>query len=153
MIDVGTMARKHAVRIGLDAPQRAEPFLTSMRLGWTWSPVDSARTYTNEEDLVAELLGREQARGVITEPPWLRLDIELLATSRMASHCALQRTTRLRPKATASTYNSQHAFGTSSPDPPDAFTRLLPAGLRCLSADSPTRVLVGGRAPRPHMGA
>jgi hypothetical protein len=80
LIDIRTMARKHSVRIGLDMPQYAEPFLASMRLGWTWTPVHSARTYTNEDDMLSELLGREQADTVVTEPPWVRVDIEMHAT-------------------------------------------------------------------------
>jgi hypothetical protein len=80
LIDVGSMARKHSLRVGMGAKQSAEPFFATMRLGWTWSPMHAARTHTNEEDLLAELLGREQAEAVVTERPWIRVDVELHAT-------------------------------------------------------------------------
>ena len=80
LIDVGNMARKYSLRVGMGAKQSAEPFLATMRLGWTWSPILAARVHTNEEDLLTELLGREQAEAVVTERPWIRVDVELHAS-------------------------------------------------------------------------
>lgn len=80
LLDLRTMARKHSLRVGLGRKQMAEPFFVTMLLGWRWTPLDSARTFTNEEDLLSELLGREQARGVVTEQPWVRVDVDLHAT-------------------------------------------------------------------------
>lgn len=80
LIDLGTMCRKHSLRVGMGHEQVAEPFFVTMLLGWTWTPVHSARTYTNEEDLLSELLGHEQARAVLTERPWVRVDVQLHAT-------------------------------------------------------------------------
>jgi hypothetical protein len=78
-IELAKMSREHSVRIGMGHRQQAEPFFVSMVLGWTWSPVHAARSYTNEEDLLSELLGRKQAQDLITERPWLRLDVKLCA--------------------------------------------------------------------------
>lgn len=78
-IDLADMSREHSVRVGLGHRQDAEPFFVSMVLGWSWSPVHAARTYTSEEDLLSSLLGREQAEGLVTERPWLRLDVTLCA--------------------------------------------------------------------------
>jgi hypothetical protein len=78
-IDLAKMSREHSVRIGMGHRQQAEPFFVSMVLSWTWSPVHAARTYTNEEDLLSDLLGRKQAQDLVTEPPWLRLDVKLCA--------------------------------------------------------------------------
>jgi hypothetical protein len=80
LIELGTMARKLSMRIGLGALDLAEPFFASTRLGWTWTPVNSARTCTSEEDMLSELLGRVQADAVVTEPPWVRVDVEMHAT-------------------------------------------------------------------------
>jgi hypothetical protein len=38
------------------------------------------RTRSTEEGMLAELLGREDASGVDTERPWLRVDIRLCAS-------------------------------------------------------------------------
>lgn len=78
-IDIADMSREHSARVGLGHRQQAEPFFVSMVLRWTWTPVHAARTYTNEEDLLSDLLGREQARDLVAERPWLRLDVKLCA--------------------------------------------------------------------------
>lgn len=80
LVDLRTMERKHSLRVGMGRKQSVEPFFATMLLGWRWSPLDAARTFTSEEDLLTELLGREQARTVITERPWVRVDVELHAT-------------------------------------------------------------------------
>ena len=127
LIDTRTMARKHSVRIGLDMPQHAEPFLASMRLRWTWTPVHSARTYTNEEDLLSELLGREQAHAVVTEPPWVRVDIEMHATLpygnplRMQGPDALRQWTREATRALEPTLRSKVEFNAEGVDAVHAY--------------------------------
>jgi hypothetical protein len=78
-IDLAKMSREHSLRIGMGHRQQAEPFFVSMVLSWTWSPVHAARTYTNEGDLLSDLLGRKQAQDLITERPWLRLDVKFCA--------------------------------------------------------------------------
>jgi hypothetical protein len=48
-------------------------------ISWRWDALQTTRTTTTEEDLLAELLGRNQAREVETDRPWLRVDLELHA--------------------------------------------------------------------------
>jgi hypothetical protein len=76
-IALETMARKYFVRLGLSRPRPAEPFLGSLELSWEWDALLSARTRTTEDDLLTELLGRDQFAPSETERPWLRVDWKL----------------------------------------------------------------------------
>jgi hypothetical protein len=57
-----------------------EPFTVCAKLRWRWDALNSARTATSEEDLLAELLGRDDPGRTRTERPWLRVDISLHAS-------------------------------------------------------------------------
>lgn len=59
---------------------RAEPFTATATLAWRWTALHTARTTSTEEDLLAELLGRDHATRSRTRRPQLRLDIGLRAT-------------------------------------------------------------------------
>jgi hypothetical protein len=48
-------------------------------LGWRWDALHAARSATTEEDLLTELFG-EVGYDLITERPWLRVDVTLSAT-------------------------------------------------------------------------
>jgi hypothetical protein len=78
-IDLGTTSRRWKAAVGYLTPQRAEPFLVSASVWFDWSPFESARTYTIEEDLVTELLGRDEDPPE-TMPRHLRTAIVLHAT-------------------------------------------------------------------------
>jgi hypothetical protein len=55
-----------------------EPFHAGATSNFRWSPLDSARSYTCEEDLLTELFGRRAGRS--TQPRQMRVDIVLGAT-------------------------------------------------------------------------
>jgi hypothetical protein len=55
LLDLGTMSRKHTLRVGLGHARTSGPLFATMLLSWTWTPVHSARTYTNEDDLLTDL--------------------------------------------------------------------------------------------------
>ena len=59
---------------------RAEPFTATTTFAWRWTALHTARTVTTEEDLLAEVLGRDHATRSHTRRPYLRLDIGLRAT-------------------------------------------------------------------------
>jgi hypothetical protein len=48
-------------------------------LSWRWDALQTARTATREEDVLEELLGRD-GYNLVTERPWLRVDVTLRAT-------------------------------------------------------------------------
>ena len=78
-IDLGTTERRWRVFVFRNSPQKAEPFHVSAKISFAWSPFESARSYTCEEDLLSELLGRKE-RPTKTEPRILRVDIVLRAS-------------------------------------------------------------------------
>jgi len=56
-----------------------EPFPVAAAIEFDWSPVDTARAFTCEEDLLTALMGR-RARLPRTERRWTRVDLSLDAT-------------------------------------------------------------------------
>jgi hypothetical protein len=76
-IDPEGMERRYSVRVMSRGEPAPEPFTASMELKWEWDALISARTRTIEEDVIGELLGREDVEGVATEQPRLRVDIAL----------------------------------------------------------------------------
>lgn len=65
-----------------------EPFHVSAAIGFKWSPVDAARAYTSEGDLLTELVGRSR-RSPRTEPRWTRVDLSLRASLPYGSTTAI----------------------------------------------------------------
>ncbi len=57
----------------------AEPFHVSAVISFDWDPVDAARSYTGEEDLLTEVVGRRR-RPLRTERRWTRIDLSLHAS-------------------------------------------------------------------------
>ncbi len=55
-----------------------EPFHVTAKIAFNWSPFDTARSYTCEEDLLTEMLGRTKSTSK-TEPRFTRVDLKLHA--------------------------------------------------------------------------
>jgi hypothetical protein len=79
-IDVTSMTRKWKVYL---IPTSVEPFHTGATIGFRWDPFESARSYTCEEDLLRELLGRESRRS--TQQRLVRVDFEFRAALHYGS--------------------------------------------------------------------
>ena len=77
-IDLADTSRRWKVHIIRPAPRSAEPFQVSAEIGFDWTPVDAARAYTCEEDLLIQLIGRRR-RPTRTERRWTRVDLSLRA--------------------------------------------------------------------------
>ena len=78
-IDLTTTTRRCKAAVGGFIRQPVEPFHVTALVSFQWNPFESARTYTTEEDLVTELLGRDEDPSE-TMPRHLRTDIVLRAT-------------------------------------------------------------------------
>jgi hypothetical protein len=78
-IDLRWMNRTYRISVSLRSVQRAGPFHIAAGLSWKWDAALAARSATTEEDLLIELLGRD-GYYLVTEQPWLRVDITLKAT-------------------------------------------------------------------------
>jgi hypothetical protein len=78
-IDLAHTTRSWKVHLFGAALPSADPFHVSAEIGFKWSPVDAARAYTTEEDLLTELVGRRR-RPIRTERRWTRIDVSLHAS-------------------------------------------------------------------------
>jgi hypothetical protein len=78
-IDLANSTRSWKLNIWRITSDSAEPFHVSARICFDWHPVDAARTFTCEEDLLTELLGR-RIRLPKTQCGRTRIDLELHAT-------------------------------------------------------------------------
>lgn len=78
-IDLENTVRHWKVHVHRTTPANAEPFHVFAAIEFEWSPVDAARAYTCEEDMLTELVGR-RTRLPRTERRWTRVDVSLHAT-------------------------------------------------------------------------
>ncbi|MEW5981108.1 MAG: hypothetical protein AB1806_01910 [Acidobacteriota bacterium] len=78
-IELGDTARSWKIYLHRVVPPGTEPFHVSASVEFGWSPVNSARAYTSEEDVLTELLGRRR-RPLRTERRWTRIDLSLRAS-------------------------------------------------------------------------
>lgn len=81
-VDIRGMSRAYRVLTSLRSVQRAGPFHIVAELSWKWDACLSARAETTEEDLLIEILGRD-GYYLVTERPWVRVDVTLKATVPM----------------------------------------------------------------------
>jgi len=82
-VDLQEMSRSYRMGVALDA-RRTDLFTVSAELEWKWDALQAARMATTEEDLLTELLGQD-GYYLVTEQPWLRVDVKLRATLPMDS--------------------------------------------------------------------
>jgi hypothetical protein len=78
-MDLADTVRNWKAYIWRATPGNAEPFHVSAEIGFEWSPVDAARAYTTEEDLLTEIVGRRK-RPTRTVRRWTRIDLSLHAS-------------------------------------------------------------------------
>jgi hypothetical protein len=83
-VDLDWLSRTYEINVSLRSIQRAGPFHINAGLSWRWDATLTARTVTTEEDLLVEVLG-EDGYFLVTEQPWLRVDVTLRATLPMDS--------------------------------------------------------------------
>jgi hypothetical protein len=78
-IDPQGMNRTYRIYVSIPDARRARPFHVTATLSWRWDALHAARSATTEEDLLTELFG-EVGYDLVTERPWLRVDVTLNAT-------------------------------------------------------------------------
>jgi hypothetical protein len=81
-VDIRRMSRAYRVLTSLRSVQQAGPFHITTELSWKWDACLSARAETTEEDLLIEILGQD-GYYLVTEQPWMRVDVTLRATAPM----------------------------------------------------------------------
>jgi hypothetical protein len=78
---LGLRSGDRVLTVGVEPFDRdmARPFHVAATISFRWDAFQTARTVTCEEDLLVELVGRDDAEDIETEQPWLRVDIKLRA--------------------------------------------------------------------------
>ncbi len=87
-IDLKTTTRHLEIYISGPSNPDTEPFYVSAKIAFDWNPFDSARSYTCEEDLLTELLGRGKTPSRI-RPRHTRVDLVLRANLPWGSTAAV----------------------------------------------------------------
>ena len=82
-VSLDSMSRTYRIIVRRTA-QQPRPFYVSATLSWKWDAALAARSATTEEDLLIGLLGRD-GYYLVTEQPWLRVDVTLTASLPMDS--------------------------------------------------------------------
>jgi len=77
-IDMGSTERHWKLYILGNSMTDTEPFYVTAKIAFNWDPVNTARSYTCEEDLLIELLGQTKG-STKTKPRFIRIDLELYA--------------------------------------------------------------------------
>ena len=62
---------------GQDAP----PFHVKGTLSWRWTALNTSRGIFRDGDALSEMLGRDQTEDLVTNRPYIRIDIELSASA------------------------------------------------------------------------
>jgi hypothetical protein len=57
-VDLHSIGRRWKVYVLGGSASGTEPFDVTAKIAFNWNPFDTARSYTREEDLLTELLGR-----------------------------------------------------------------------------------------------
>jgi hypothetical protein len=78
-LDTRNLDRKHKVYVEPLGRQDAPPFHVTATLSWTWNNLNTVRGTLRDEDIFVEMLGRDRAAGLMTEKPYVRVDIVLSA--------------------------------------------------------------------------
>ncbi len=81
MLDTRTLDRSHKVYVEPVGGQDAPPFHVTSTLSWRWTALNTSRGIYRDDDTLSEMLGREQTEDLVTERPWVRVDIELSAAA------------------------------------------------------------------------
>ena len=78
---LGLRSGDRVLTVGVEPIDReiGRPFHVAASISFRWGALQMARTVTTEDDLLVELVGRDDACGIETEQPWLRIDIKLRA--------------------------------------------------------------------------
>ena len=80
-LDLRRFDRTYEVHVEPLGGQDAPPFHIRATLSWTWNSLNTVRGTTRDEDVLSEMLGRDQTEDLVTEPPYVRVDILLSASA------------------------------------------------------------------------
>lgn len=79
-LDLTSLCRVYETAVEPIKREQVEPFFARAVLSFRWSAIETTRGHLREEDVLTELLGREDGK-VDTEPRFLRVDVKLAAST------------------------------------------------------------------------
>jgi hypothetical protein len=80
-LDTRNLDRTYKVYVEPFGGQDAPPFHVTATLSWRWDSMNTVRGTIRDEDVLAEMLGRDQANAVVTDKPCVRVDLKLSASA------------------------------------------------------------------------
>jgi len=80
-LDTRRLDRSYVIYVEPFGGQDAPPFHVTATLSWAWHSTNTVRGTTHDGDVLSEMLGRDQSEDLVTEPPYVRVDIKLSASA------------------------------------------------------------------------
>jgi hypothetical protein len=80
-LDTRNLDRSYRVYVEPLGGQDAAPFHVTAALSWVWTATNTVRGTTRDEDVLSEMLGRDQTADLVTEQPCVRVDLKLRAAA------------------------------------------------------------------------
>lgn len=78
-LDIRHLDREYEAYVEPLGGQDAPPFHVTAKLSWRWTNLTTVRGVLCDEDVLAEMVGRDQSEGLVSDNPYVRVDIELSA--------------------------------------------------------------------------
>jgi hypothetical protein len=80
-LDTRNLDRSYRVYVEPLGGQDAAPFHVTAELSWDWHATNTVRGSRTDSELLSDILGRDQIEDLVTEKPYLRVDIKLRASA------------------------------------------------------------------------
>jgi len=80
-LDTRNLDRSYRVYVEPLGGQDAPPFHVTAELAWDWHATNTVRGSRTDSELLSEMLGRDQVEDLVTEKPYMRVDIKLRASA------------------------------------------------------------------------
>lgn len=81
LLDTRTLDRSYKVYVEPLGAQDALPFHVTAELSWDWHATNTVRGSRSDSELLSEMLGRDQVEDLVTEKPYMRVEIKLRASA------------------------------------------------------------------------
>lgn len=138
-IELDRLGHTYRITVRPRGMLRAGPFHVTATFSWKWDAALAARFATTEEDLLVEVMG-EDGYDLVTEQPWLRVDVSLNATLPWESPIPMPDASAWRRWVAEVTTRLAPLLPVASADQEDEFAELCwcnepTARLRCDAGD------------------
>jgi hypothetical protein len=80
LLDIRHLERSYRSYVEPLGGQDAPPFHVTAELSWVWHATNTVRGTRTDSDMLSEMLGRDQVEELVTDRPFIRVDIKLRAS-------------------------------------------------------------------------